>query len=40
MNVNKTRNDLGSKKIYKPFISIDVIMYVTDHLKGSIVFLK
>ena len=40
MNVSKTCNELESNKYYKILISIEVIMYVTDHLKRSFVIMK
>jgi len=40
MNVSKACNELGSKTYYKILICIDVMMYVTYHLKGPFVILK
>ena len=40
MNVNKACNELGRKKYYEILISIEVLMYMTNHLRGSYVILK
>ena len=40
MNVNEACNELESKGFLQILISIQVIMYVTYHLKGSFVILK
>ena len=40
MNVNKAYNELGNKTYYKILVTIEVMMYVTYHLKGSFVILK
>ena len=40
MYVNKTCNELGNRRYYKILISIEVIMYVTYHLKMVFVILK